>query len=92
MKTYLVCFDIEDDGIRRRLGRILLEYGERVQRSVFEVALRSDAEYLRLRQRLEQAAGDETDIRFYCLCAKCRENSNTLTEGQVMRFPSALII
>lgn len=38
--NYLVCFDISDDKIRRRIVRRLDEYGTRVQFSVFEVQLK----------------------------------------------------
>lgn len=36
LKLYLVCYDIEDDRTRTRLSKRLLDFGFRVQNSVFE--------------------------------------------------------
>ena len=33
---YLVCFDIVEDPARAKVVKVLKEYGERVQKSVFE--------------------------------------------------------
>jgi CRISPR-associated protein Cas2 len=73
MRIYLVCYDITDDDTRLEVSKILGEYGERVQRSVFEVAIRSEAELEWLRARLEEALGGDTpELRFYPLCGRCR--------------------
>lgn len=92
MNTWLICFDIEDDNIRTRVGKALLEYGERVQRSVFEVVLRNETELDSLLGRVEELAGDETDVRIYRVCADCRRVSRTLTREPVMRCPAAIIL
>lgn len=36
---YVVCYDISDDTRRQRVARLMLTYGQRVQRSVYEVWL-----------------------------------------------------
>ncbi|KUI97422.1 CRISPR-associated endonuclease Cas2 [Vibrio sp. MEBiC08052] len=51
---YLVCFDIEDDKIRRRMGNKLLEFGERVQYSVFEIKCRTESQLNGLKRELEK--------------------------------------
>ena len=35
-RLWMVCYDIEDDGVRQRVATILKGFGERVQWSVFE--------------------------------------------------------
>jgi CRISPR-associated protein Cas2 len=39
MSLYVVAYDISHDGQRERVARALLEFGRRVQKSVFEVWL-----------------------------------------------------
>jgi CRISPR-associated protein Cas2 len=92
MRIYLVCYDITDDDTRLAVSKILGEYGERVQRSVFEVAVRSEVELERLRARLEEALGDIPELRFYPLCGRCRKESYTLAGGRIAVFPSTIIV
>ena len=43
MEVYVACFDISDDRQRTRVGKVLLRHGDRVQKSVFEIAVPSVA-------------------------------------------------
>jgi CRISPR-associated protein Cas2 len=92
MSVYVVCYDIEDDGIRAQLSRLLGEYGERVQRSVFEITLRSEQDRVELQARLTALLGEEREVRFYCLCERCRTASYSLAGEKVAVFPSAIIV
>ncbi|MGH8625193.1 MAG: CRISPR-associated endonuclease Cas2 [Gammaproteobacteria bacterium] len=89
---YLVCYDIADDDVREDVANVLGEYGERVQRSVFEVIVRSEAELARLQQRLAEALRAEPELRFYRLCERCRAESRTLRGERVAAFPSTIIV
>ncbi|HEC15905.1 MAG TPA: CRISPR-associated endonuclease Cas2 [Sedimenticola sp.] len=94
MKYYLVCFDIRDHRYRRRLARLLEGYGERVQYSVFELALRRDAqlhELLASIRALQQRHHETGNIRFYRLTLSCREASFTLDGSPVARFPGLVV-
>lgn len=68
----LITYDVntETDGGRRRLRKIAKEcvnYGQRVQKSVFECELDA-AQYRLLRGKLEEIINDQEDsIRFYNL-------------------------
>lgn len=42
MSLYVVAYDISDDKRRERVARVLLHYGERMQRSVYQVVLEPD--------------------------------------------------
>ena len=95
MNLYLICFDITDTKRRNRIGRLLGSYGERVQRSVFEVPLRSDAELRQLRDELTQVLRDaegETSIRFYPLCSRCRAGAHTADGTPIAESVSALFV
>ena len=91
MSLFLVCYDIEDDAIRARVARCLLEYGERVQESVFEVTLATEADLSRLRQALLETMKDEQNLRLYRLCADCRAASTTLAGEAIATSPGVVI-
>jgi len=68
---YVICYDIADDARRSRIANLLLDYGARVQESVFVAHL--DAELAaRMRQRLDSAVNREFDrVNVYELCQTC---------------------
>ena len=60
----VVSYDIPDDRRRNRVCKLLKDYGERVQYSVFECMLRPD-DLKRLRERLKPLLVlEEDDVRF----------------------------
>ena len=70
---YIICYDIENDKIRRRISVILQGFGQRVQKSVFECELDEKA-LQRLKNQLEKSfdAGEEDSIRIYQICQTCK--------------------
>jgi len=93
MKThYLVCFDIADDKVRLRAGKLLLRHGQRVQESVFEIALSSLLELDRLKDKLSALLEDENELRFYRLCLDCRKASKRIDGMPLAAFPAVVII
>jgi CRISPR-associated protein Cas2 len=69
---YVIAYDVEDDGRRAKLARLLLDYGDRVQRSVYEAILTAEE----LKEVLEEVAkyvSDKDSLRAYPLCAACSE-------------------
>jgi CRISPR-associated protein Cas2 len=81
MKVFLACYDIEDDTERERLARLLGEYGERVQKSVFELS-----------RRVASILEDGTNLRLYRLCEHCRSESRDMSGEPIARVPSAIIL
>lgn len=67
----LVSYDIPDNKRRTKIAKILEDYGDRVQYSVFECNL--SAKHLRrLTAELEEVMNDKEDsIRMYRLCSDC---------------------
>ena len=93
MQVYLVCFDISDDDVRRRIGNFLLGYGERVQQSVFEVAVRDQRDLTALHEGLSRVAGPgDRHIRLYRLCGSCRKASQTIDGERIAEFPAVLLV
>nr|WP_093191697.1 CRISPR-associated endonuclease Cas2 [Thiocapsa sp. KS1] len=92
MEVYVACFDITDDGLRRRVGDRLLSYGNRVQRSVFEIVVRDRHDLEALRADLRTLVGDDDDIRFYRICASCRQSSSALDGNAIADFPAVVIL
>ncbi|SHE66109.1 CRISPR-associated endonuclease Cas2 [Vibrio gazogenes] len=89
---YAVCFDISDDRIRRNVGKILLGYGDRVQESVFEIAVKTPYQLHQLIGQLRPLLEESDKLRFYRLCANCREQSHVIGEGRIADWPNAIII
>lgn len=92
MQFYLICYDIEDDGRRRRVARCLEGYGERVQESVFEVCFaRRRNRMPDLLDELRGLVSDKENIRFYRLTEDGMNDSWTL-DGMPIGKPPAVII
>lgn len=71
---YVVSYDISSDKLRNKVAKTLLDYGKRVQYSVFECRVpqrRFDEMYRKL--VLLMAGAEEGSIRFYHLCGKCEK-------------------
>jgi len=72
---YIVSYDISNNTIRGRIDKTMKDYGQRVQKSVFECEL----EPARLRElvalldkkRLGKGTDPGDSIRVYPLCAAC---------------------
>lgn len=92
MNTYLACFDISDDRIRRRVSQRLEQYGVRVQYSVFEVSLNSMDELDALKSVIKDSIEDDDDVRFYALCSSCRSLSQTVDDQAIAEFPASVVI
>lgn len=69
--VYVIAYDIICDKKRRKVADILLDYGHRMQKSVFECALDSK-ELQELTQKLSAVIDSKQDsILFYMLCKAC---------------------
>lgn len=89
---YLVCFDIVSDRIRYRVVKILLKYGIRVQKSVFECHL-DDKQYLDLKARIEEKiCFSEDSVRYYLLCKNCERNIEISGLGHFNEIETLIVI
>jgi CRISPR-associated protein Cas2 len=66
----VLAYDITDDARRTELAAKLKNYGQRVQKSVFEFDLEAD-QIAELRKEAEKIADiSEDNLRYYFLCKK----------------------
>lgn len=76
MKHWVVAYDIPDDSRRLAVANALEDFGDRVQRSVFEVRFADDDELELLLARLvREIEPAEDKIRLYPLCEGCRHKA-----------------
>ena len=70
--SYLVLYDIADNRRLARAASIVLDYGIRLQKSVYEVRL-NDRTLAMLRHRLTNVIAPEEDgVKIFPLCESCQ--------------------
>jgi CRISPR-associated protein Cas2 len=88
---YVVSYDIPDDRKRDRVSKTLLDFGTRVQYSVFECIL--DNKLLeKMTAKLSRIISDEDNVRIYALCAKCEGVAKVLGKGEVTKDENVFIL
>ena len=88
---YVVSYDIIDDKRRAKVADILLDFGKRVQYSVFECELTED--YLEnLVRKLEEIVDAEDSIRIYSLCSNCMKSIRILGTGNITKDENVVIL
>ncbi len=88
----LVSYDIVDDKKRLQIAKLMKNYGERVQKSVFECRL-DDRRFLKLKLEIEKIIDWEEDsVRFYTLCAGCVKNINISGIGFVREEDDIVVV
>jgi len=92
VKHYLVCFDISEDKIRRRIGLLLERYGERIQYSVFEIVVRRNSELDKLKEKIDELLEPGDDLRFYFLNKDTLRQSFACNEKPMTVFPAAIVV
>ncbi|PIE57285.1 MAG: CRISPR-associated endonuclease Cas2 [Desulfobulbus propionicus] len=82
-RFYAICFDVRDSRRGQKIANELLNFGHRVQYSLFECYL-SDKELRELQQRINSLANMEEDhFRYYPLCGKDEEKVVALGGSKV---------
>jgi len=89
---YSICYDIKDDRRRNRIFKLLKDFGEPVQFSVFEADIESE-QLDRLLKRAEKLLDQaEDNLRIYPICAACRTKIEIIGQGKVIQDPEFIII
>lgn len=79
----VVGYDIADERRRLHISATLKNFGERIQRSLFECHL-SEAQFLALQRRIEQIVVPAEDrVRYYRLCARDKDQIEVDGLGEV---------
>jgi len=67
----LITYDIANARRLQRVAKVMLDYGLRVQRSIFEADV-SPAQFRELRERTEAEMDFQEDgVKYFPLCKKC---------------------
>lgn len=75
---YIVSYDIESDKNRKKVAEVLLEYGVRVQYSVFECLLKKN-ELPELYDKIKPLISEKTDSVIFCpVCLNCSSKKEVI--------------
>jgi CRISPR-associated protein Cas2 len=87
MGYVVISYDISDDRTRNKVANLLLDYGRRVQYSVFECLV--DTKTLDKIIALLKPFVEGTDsIRVYPICGACLKNVVLLGRGELTEEPT----
>ncbi|NWF92149.1 MAG: CRISPR-associated endonuclease Cas2 [Syntrophaceae bacterium] len=79
----MISYDIVDDKTRLQLMKFLRDYGDRVQKSVFECNLNPKT-YLQVKEGVEKLINRRKDrVRYYKICKGCLEKIEISGWGEV---------
>ena len=88
----LVTYDISNARRLRRIAKVTVSFGTRVQKSVFECDL-EEGGFIKLKERLAREMNPELDsVRFYRLCGRCRTAIEVMGTGPIVEEPGAIIV
>lgn len=89
---HVVCYDISNDAMRSRLSRRLLDFGVRIQESVFECVLTEElfGRMMGVLRRLPLAESDR--VRVYRVCGSCVERVEIYGLGEVTEDPAFYLV
>lgn len=89
---YVICYDIADDARRSRVASSLLNFGTRIQESVF-VANLDDELAERMRERLSKLVSEAEDrIHVFRLCSACESKTWVMGQGELVQDREFYII
>ncbi|NLE29142.1 MAG: CRISPR-associated endonuclease Cas2 [Phycisphaerae bacterium] len=88
----VIGYDCTNDKRRLKVAKVLLDYGYRVQYSVFEADL-DQALLDELIQRLNKIIDPEEDsIRIYHICQRCLDQTNLFGDAQLTNQEKVFIV
>ena len=89
---YVIAYDLADDRRRSRLVSLLLNYGSRIQESVFFADLEENL-YVEMMERAGRVIEPEADVmHVFALCAACLERKAVVGKGRVPEYKEYYIV
>jgi CRISPR-associated protein Cas2 len=80
---YIICYDLTDDRRRDRLANALLDYGQRIQESVFLAHLDEEL-YARMLDRVARLIDEVEDcVHVFTLCGNCEGKTRVFGRGEM---------
>jgi CRISPR-associated protein Cas2 len=78
----IVAYDIADEKRLARIAKVMLDYGVRVQKSIFEAGV-TPAVFHELKQRVEKIiVWEEDGVKYFPLCERCAGTVEIIGQGQ----------
>jgi len=78
----IVAYDITSPRRITKVAKILKDYGVRVQKSIFEVAVNTVL-FKEMKRRIEEVIVPETDgVKYFPVCEKCAGTVEIIGQGQ----------
>jgi len=88
----MISYDVVEDKKRLKLMKFIKDYGDRVQKSVFECNL-SPETYQSVRSQIEEIINKKKDrVRYYRLCKGCVERVEISGWGEVTEEEEFIVI
>jgi len=88
----MISYDVVDDKKRLKLMKYLKDYGDRVQKSVFECNL-SPKIYEQVKSGVEEIVNKRKDrVRYYKICKGCIEKIEISGWGEVAEEEDFLVV
>lgn len=85
MMLYIVSYDITNTARRTKISKILKDFGDRVQYSVFECLIEPELKK-KMRERLMNVIDEEKDsLRIYTMCAGCEKKIEIIGQGDLTK-------
>lgn len=88
---YIVSYDIPNNKTRNKIAKIMLDFGARVQYSVFECNM-DDKLLEKMTQKISKLISDKDSVRIYALCGKCDKLVKILGTGEVSKDKDVYIL
>lgn len=82
---YIISYDIPDTQRRTKIAKILDDFGDRVQYSVFECLLDQDLVEKMIFKLEKVLNSDEDSIRIYTLCRNCEKVIKIVGQGKLTK-------
>lgn len=77
----IVAYDISDPKRLRRVAKIMQDYGQRVQKSIFEVSL-TYAVFKKMKFQIDNTINPAEDgVKYFPLCEKCAGTIEIIGQG-----------
>lgn len=89
---YIVSYDIPDNRIRTKVAKTMLDFGTRVQYSVFECIIQDEKLLEKMISKLSKMVSDKDSVRIYALCAKCEKVVKVFGGGEVTKDENVFIL
>lgn len=91
MQAWICSYDISDNTTRKQVAEALLNYGQRIQYSVFELHLQPSLQ-ISLSRKIIQNLQKNDSIRWYQVCKNCQRISIGYGQTDNIKKPDYFLI